>query len=47
MELEKKTGWIVSVVIVVASLAALLARSLPEKADWPGIHWMRIEDDIS
>ena len=47
MELEKKTVWIVSVVIVVTSLAGLLARSLPEIAEWPGIHWTRIEDDMS
>ena len=33
MELDREIGRIVSVVIVVASLAALLARSLPEMAE--------------
>ena len=32
--------------MVMASLAALLARSLPGMAEWPGIHWMKIEDDM-
>ena len=35
-----------SVAIVVASLAALSARSLPRIAKWPGIHWIRIEDEM-
>ena len=35
-----------SVAIVVASLAALSARSLPGMAEWPGIHWIRIEDEM-
>ena len=38
MELEKETGRIVSVAMVVASLAALLARLLPGMAEWLGIH---------
>ena len=46
MELEKETGRIVSVAMVVASLAALLARSLRGMAEWPGIHWMKIEDNM-
>ena len=46
MELDREIGRIVSVVIVVASLAALLARSLPEMAEWPGIHWMKMEEDM-
>ena len=32
--------------MVVASLAALLARLLPEMAEWSGIHWIKMEDDI-
>ena len=28
------------------SLAALLARSLPEMSEWPGIHWMEVEDEM-
>ena len=32
--------------MVVASLAALLARLLPETAEWSGIHWIKMEDDI-
>ena len=38
MKLDKETGRIVSVAMVVVSLAALLARSLPGIAEWPGIH---------
>ena len=38
MGLEKQTGRIVSVAMVVASLAALSARSLPGMAEWPEIH---------
>ena len=38
MELDKKTERIVSVAMVVASLAALLARLLPGMAEWLGIH---------
>ena len=35
-----------SVAMVVATLAALLARSLPGMAEWPGIHWLKIEDKM-
>ena len=35
-----------SVAMVVASLAALSARSLPGMAEWPGIHWIRTEDEM-
>ena len=35
-----------SVVMVVTYLAALSARSLPGMADWPGIHWMKMEDKM-
>ena len=30
--------------MVVASLAALSARSLPGMAEWPRIHWMKTEE---
>ena len=46
MELDREIGRMVSVAMVAASLAALSARSLPGAAEWPGIHWMKIEDDI-
>ena len=36
----------VSVAMVVASLAALSARSLPGMAEWPGIHWMKTEEKM-
>ena len=39
-------GRTVSVTMIVASLAALLARSLPGMAEWPGIHWMKMEDEM-
>ena len=32
--------------MVVASLAALSARSLPGMAGWPGIHGMKMEDNM-
>ena len=35
-----------SVAMIVASLAALLARPLPGMAEWPGIHWMKMEDEM-
>ena len=38
MELEKETGRMVLVAMVVASLAVLLASSLPGMVEWPGIH---------
>ena len=39
-------GRIVSVVMAVASLAALSARWLPGMEEWPGIHWIKIEDEM-
>ena len=39
-------GRTVSVAMIVASLAALLARPLPGMAEWPGIHWMKMEDEM-
>ena len=38
IELGKETGRIVLVAIVVASLAAFSASSLPGMPEWPGIH---------
>ena len=35
-----------SVAMMVASLAALSARSLPGIEEWPGIHWIKIEDEM-
>ena len=35
-----------SVEIVVASLAAFLVRSLPGMVEWPGIHWIKIEEEM-
>ena len=32
--------------MVVVSLAALSARSLPGMEEWPGIHWIKIEDEM-
>ena len=46
MELDIELGRIVFVAIVVASLAALFARSLPGMEEWPGIHLMKMEDDM-
>ena len=46
IELDREIGGIVSVAMVVASLAALSARSLPGIAEWPGIHWIKIEDEM-
>ena len=45
IELEKETR-IVSVVMVVASLAALSARTLPGIGEWPEIHWMKMENEM-
>ena len=39
-------GRVVSVAMMVASLAALSARSLPGIEEWPGIHWIKIEDEM-
>ena len=38
-------GRVVSVAMMVASLAALSARSLPG-IEWSGIHWIKIEDEM-
>ena len=46
MEPENETERIVSVAMEVASLAALLARSLPGMAEWPGTHCMKMENDM-
>ena len=46
MELDREIGRIVSVAMVVAYLAALSARSIPWIAEWSGIHWLKMEDDI-
>ena len=46
IELDREIGGILSVAMVVASLAALSARSLPGIAEWPGIHWTKIEDEM-
>ena len=35
-----------SVVMAVASLAALSVRWLPGMEEWPGIHWIKIEDEM-
>ena len=35
-----------SVAMVVASLVALSAKSLPGMEEWPGIHWIKIEDEM-
>ena len=32
--------------MVVAFLPALLANSLPGMIEWPGIHWMKMEDEM-
>ena len=39
-------GRVVSVAMMVASLVALSARSLPGVEEWPGIHWIKIEDEM-
>ena len=45
-EPEKETGKIVLVAMVVASLADLSANSMPGMAEWPGLHWMKMEDEM-
>ena len=35
-----------SAMMWVASFAALSARSLPGIDEWPGIHWIKIEDEM-
>ena len=46
MELDREIERIVSVAMVVAPLAALSARLLPGMAEWPGIHWIKMEGDM-
>ena len=46
MELDREIGRIVSVALLVAPLVSLSARSLPGMTEWPGIHWMKMEDDM-
>ena len=46
MELDRKMGSGVSVVMRVASFTALPARPLPGIDKWPGIDWIKIEDEI-
>ena len=46
MELDREMGSVASVVMRVASLAALSGRSLPGIDEWPGIHWLKIEDEM-
>ena len=46
MELGIEIGRIVFVAMVIASLAALSARSLPGMEEWPAIHRMKIEDNM-
>ena len=35
-----------SVAMMVASLAALSGKSLSGIKEWPGIHWIKIEDEM-
>ena len=46
MELDREIGRIMSVAMVVASLTALSAKSLPGMAEWPGIHGMKMGDNM-
>ena len=46
MKLDREIEKIVYVVMVVASLAPFSARSLSGIAEWPGIHWMKMEGDM-
>ena len=46
MELDREIERIVSVAKVVAPLAALSARLLLGMAEWPGIHWIKMEGDM-
>ena len=46
MELDRQMGRVASVVMRVVSLAALSVRSLPGIDEWPGIHWIKIEDEM-
>ena len=46
MELDIEMGSGASAVMWVASFVALSARSFPEIDEWPGIHWIKIEDEM-
>ena len=46
MVLDIEIGRIVFVAMVVASLAALSARSLLGMEEWPGIHWVEMKDNL-
>ena len=46
MELDREMGSGASVVMRVASFAALSARSLLGIDEWPGIHRIKIEDEM-
>ena len=46
MELDREMGSGVSVVMRVASFTALSARPLSGIDEWPGIDWIKIEDEI-
>ena len=46
MELDREMGSGASAVMWVASFAALSVRSLPGIDEWPGIHWIKIEDEM-
>ena len=46
MELDREMGSGVSVVMRVASFTPLSARPLSGIDEWPGIDWIKIEDEI-
>ena len=46
MKPDREMGRVASVARRVASLAALSARWLPGIEEWPGIHWIKIEDEM-
>ena len=45
-ELEKDTGRMVCVTMEVASLVALLPSSLPGISECPGIHWIKMDEEM-
>ena len=46
MELENDTGMMVFMAMVVASLATLSTSWLSGMSEWPGIHLMKMEDEM-
>ena len=46
MELDREMGSGASVVMRVASFAALSVTLLPGIDEWPGIHWIKVEDEM-